>query len=135
MATMLKPSATATRPPGVPRALTESGWILPIGNAAAWVVFLWIATAVQPAADPAAAIDFTSAVLSLALVSALYGSVFGLVTRSRWAYTTTAIGGLTIIGGAVWCFATGHTGAWIVVQGLAGAGLATTGIASSRISG
>ena len=111
-----------------------SGWFLPVANAIAWLVFVGIALAVQPPIDPDAPVDAVSAAISLGLWTTMFAAVFGLASRASWGFGATGLGGLCLIGAATTCFAAGHTGAWLVAQGLAGVGLATTGFASWRFS-
>ena len=113
-------------------APSTPSWFLPAANAVAWLVFVGIALAVQPPIDPEAPVDTTSAMISLGLWTTMFASFFGLAQRSRWGYGGTGIGGFFLVGAAVTCFAAGHTGAWLVAQGMAGVGLATTGFASWR---
>lgn len=115
-------------------SLTGSSWLLPLVNAAAWVGLVSLVFAVAPPPDPDASIDAVGLILSeIFWLSALAAAV-GVATRSRWAYALTAIGGAALLGGAIDCFAAGHTGVWIGVQALAGVGIATTGSTSWRLT-
>lgn len=115
-----------------PAATSGSGWLLPLVTVAAWVGLVSLVFAVAPPPDPDAPVDMLSVVLSEVFWFSALGTLAALVTRSRWAYGLTAVGGVTLAAGAVVCFAGGHTGAWIAVQALAGVGLATVGGASLR---
>lgn len=111
------------------------GWFLAAANIVAWLTFLGIVIAVQPAVDPEAPVDPVSMFVSLALWSTMFGALFGLGARARWGYLATAAGGVLLMGAAAACFAGGHTGAWIVIQTLAGGGLAATGAGSWKVAG
>ncbi len=100
----------------------------------AWVTFVGIALAVQPAVDPETPVDPIGLLVSLVLWSAMFAAVFGLFARVSWGYAATAVGGVAVVAAAVSCFAAGHTGAWVLSQGLAGAGLATTGAVSWTVA-
>lgn len=105
-----------------------------VAAAAAWLAFLGLALAVQPAIDPDAPANLTAELLSLGLFAAMFASIAGLASRARFGLMATAVGGAFLLGTAIACFADGHTGGWVFTQGLAGIGLAATGTALHRVS-
>ena len=93
----------------------------------AWLVFLVVTLVAQPAPDPSAPVSVAAELISLTFLLLMLSAAFGLAMHQRWALHATLAGGVTMAAAAILCFATGHTGAWIAVQFLAGVGLATTG--------
>lgn len=100
--------------------------IVAAGLGVAWVLMLALTTATQPPADPDAPITALGLTIELAFTFALLGAAAGLGMRRRWGVGASLFGGAVLVFGAVACFATGHTGAWIAAQ--LGAGLALSGL-------
>lgn len=116
------------------RPVSGSSWFLPIVNAAAWIGLVSLVFTVAPDVDPDAPVDILSLLISEVFWMSAIGAFVGFLTRSRWGYGLTGIGGTALFIGAATCFAAGHTGAWIAIQALAGVGLYATGLASWRVS-
>ena len=57
----------------------------------------------------------------------LFGAAAGLSLRRRWGLLATIGAGVTMMIAASLCYLMGHTGAWIVIQFVAGMGLAASG--------
>ena len=99
----------------------------------AWVVLLPIALAAQPAPDPAEPPSPLGDTISLVFTAMLFGSMVGLTMRRRWGVLATLGGGATMMVAASLCYLTGHTGAWIAIQFVAGAALAASGRLLDRV--
>jgi len=103
--------------------------------AAAWVVFLAISWAVQPApADPDTPLSVSAALVGIAFHGALLAAAVGLGMRRRFGLIAGIGGGLALVGAAVVCWAGGHTGAWIAVQFTSGVGLTLASLGLLRLS-
>lgn len=105
-----------------------------IAAAVAWVGFVSLSFAVQPPPDPAAAPSAVAELISLLFTGAMLAAIAGLGTRRRWGLMASIGGGLVMIAASTFCYAGGHTGAWIAVQLAAGVGLALTSLGLLRVS-
>ena len=112
----------------------RTSWFLPVANGVALATFLGIALAVQPPIDPAAPVDSATMFISLALWCSVFAAAFALVAGRRWGFVASGLAGVLLVSAAANCFAGGHTGTWLITQGLGGAGLATTGAISWKVS-
>ena len=102
--------------------------------AVAWVVFVSMSFAVQPAPDPGTQPSATAELLSLLFTGALLAGIAGLGTLRRWGLVASMAGGLVMIAASIFCYVGGHTGAWIAIQLAAGVGLAVTSLGLLRAS-
>lgn len=127
------PAETPSRP-HVRRTLSDG---IPTGVAVA-VAIAWIAALAAvfstqpPPPDPAPDPSTLDMLVSSAFTLAMLGSFVGLSARQRWGLAATVGGGLVLLGAGALCFLTGHTGGWIAVQMIAGAGLAGAGTTAHR---
>ena len=98
----------------------------------AWIAaFAWLSSiSPDPVGEPS---TFDMVAQSAMFVS--WMAVFaGLITRQRFVFKASIVGGFLLSGAALLCLATGHTGLWIPSQTVAGLGLAGLGYGASRIS-
>lgn len=118
----------------VRRSLTDA---IPTGVAVA-VTIAWVAALVAvfstqpPPPDPVPDPSTLDVLVSSSFTLAMLASFVGLSARQRWGLAATVGGGLVLLGAGALCFLTGHTGGWIAVQMIAGAGLAGAATTAQR---
>jgi len=100
------------------------------GLLAAWVVFIAVAIAIEPAPSrPEAAEPLWSGIWGMAMMGALAATGVGLARRERSGFLASAVAGAVALFGAVMCPVSGHhaVASWWFVQM---AGFAELGAAS-----
>ncbi len=108
------------------------------GLLVAWVAFIAIAIALEPAPDRAeAAQPLWAGLWSTAMVVALVATGVGLAGRRRVGFQASAIAGGLALFGAVMCPVSGHhaIGAWWFVQMAGFAALGAVSLAGLRLFG
>ena len=132
-----QPSAEPTRTrvdthPPVRGADRESrDWSHPL--LVAWIATLVAITVFEPSPTDPTATPLWGTILFTAFTYTMFGSFLGLATERRWGLGASALaGGLgMVVAGA--CAVTGHhTGAFLIVEGVAFTGLAAGSLAALR---
>ncbi len=106
------------------------------GLLAAWVAFIALAIAIEPApARPETAQPLWAGLWEMAMLGALVATGVGLARRRRAGFTASAIAGGIALLGAVMCPASGHhsVGAWWFVQMAGFAALGAVSLAGLRL--
>ena len=120
-----------THPP-VRRANQESrDWSHPL--LAAWIATIVAITVFEPRPTDPTATPLWGTILLTAFIYTLFGSFLGLATRRRWGLGASALAGGRgmVVAGA--CAVTGHhTGAFLIVEGVAFTALAAGSLAALR---
>jgi hypothetical protein len=99
-----------------------------------WVVGIAWVFAVAPAPDPEAVVTTLDVVVTLALYGSWLTVFAGLATRQRMGIRSGVVGGVILASAGFLCLATGHTGSWIAIQILIGAGLTAASATAGRLT-
>jgi hypothetical protein len=114
------------------RILSGAPW----GLLAAWVAFIAIAVAIEPAPTrPEAAEPLWSGLWAIAMMGTLVATGVGLARRERSGFVASAFAGGVALFGAVMCPVSGHhaVGAWWFVQMAGFAALGAVSLAGLRL--
>lgn len=101
----------------------------------AWLAGIaWLMTiSPAPPEDPPA-LSALDVIVQSAMLGSWLAVLAGVVTRQRFVFGASVVGGLVLAGAGLLCLATGHTGLWIPAQIGTGLGLAGLGYGAARIT-
>ena len=129
MTTLERPVGVRTHVTASPSGPASPAPARPVGRhgrlvmGLAWIVTITTLEIITPAADPAAAIDPITMLLTLGLLGALLASLSGLATNHWSGFLASVVGGAVLAGGTAYCFAIGHSGGVLATQGVFGLAL------------
>ena len=111
-----------------------AGWA-PWGLLTAWVAFIALAIAIEPAPTRPEAESLWSGLWAMAMMGTLVATGVGLARRERSGFVLSAVAGGVALFGAVMCPVSGHhaVGAWWFVQMAGFAALGAISVAGLRL--